>query len=220
LPADQAVDMPDDMAMETGACLGIPGLTAAHAVLGGGDVAGMTLLISGGAGSVGHNAIQLAKWAGATVIATGSPDAFDRITAAGADHVLDYRAADLADQILAIAPNGVDRAVEVEFGLNADLLHLVVRANGTIAAYGSGKEMAPTFPFGPYLFKAITIDIVLIYILPKAERDAAIDALHRAHAAGAFKPAVHHILPLEDSAAAHDATMTPGRAGAVLIKMR
>jgi NADPH2:quinone reductase len=180
----------------------------------------MTLLISGGAGSVGHNAIQLAKWAGATVIATGSPDAFDRITAAGADHVLDYRAADLADQILAIAPNGVDRAVEVEFGLNADLLHLVVRANGTIAAYGSGKEMAPTFPFGPYLFKAITIDIVLIYILPKAERDAAIDALHRAHAAGAFKPAVHHILPLEDSAAAHDATMTPGRAGAVLIKMR
>ena len=72
--------MPDDMAMETGACLGIPGLTAAHAVLGGGDVAGMTLLISGGAGSVGHNAIQLAKWAGATVIATGSPDAFDRIT--------------------------------------------------------------------------------------------------------------------------------------------
>jgi len=68
LPADQAVDMPDDMSMETGACLGIPGLTAAHAVLGGGDVAGMTLLISGGAGSVGHNAIQLAKWAGATVM--------------------------------------------------------------------------------------------------------------------------------------------------------
>jgi NADPH2:quinone reductase len=220
LPADQAVDMPDDMSMETGACLGIPGLTAAHAVSGGGDIAGQTLLISGGAGSVGHNAIQLAKWAGATVIATGSPDGFDRMTAAGADHVLEYRAADLADQILACAPNGVDRAVEVEFGANADLLHRVVRANGTIAAYGSGKDMTPTFPFGPYLFKAITIDIFLIYILPKPERDAAIDALHRAHAAGAFVPAVHHILALEDSAAAHDATMTPGRAGAVLIKIR
>jgi NADPH2:quinone reductase len=220
LPADQAVDMPDDMSMETGACLGIPGLTAAHAVLGGGDIAGQTLLISGGAGSVGHNAIQLAKWAGATVIATGSPDGFDRMTAAGADHVLEYRAADLADQILACAPNGVDRAVEVEFGANADLLHRVVRGNGTIAAYGSGKDMTPTFPFGPYLFKAITIDIVLIYILPKPERDAAIDALHRGHAAGAFVPAVHHILALEDSAAAHDATMTPGRAGAVLIKIR
>ena len=130
--------------------------------------------------------------------------------AAGADHVLDYRAADLADQILAIAPNGVDRAVEVEFGLNADLLHQVVRANGTIAAYGSGKEMAPTFPFGPYLFKATNRHRVDLYPA-QGRADAAIDALHRAHAAGAFKPAVHHILPLEDSAAAHDATMTPGR---------
>lgn len=219
LPAEQAVEMPDEMSMRTGACLGIPGLTAAHATLGGGSISGSTVLISGGAGSVGHNAIQLAKWAGATVIATGSPSAFDRIKAAGADHVLDYRAEDLAQNILALAPNGIDRAIEVEFGINADLLHQVVRANGIIAAYGSGKDMAPTFPFGTYLFKAITINIVLIYILPKLQRDAAIETLHRAHADGAFRPDVHHVFSLEESAKAHDATMTPGRAGAVLIKM-
>ena len=220
LPSAQAVPLPDDMSLETGACLGIPGLTAAHSVFGGGDTAGQTLLISGGAGSVGHNAIQLAKWGGATVIATGSPSGFDRIRAAGADHVLDYRSDSLAADILAIAPNGVDRAVEVEFGENIDLLHQVVRANGTIAAYGSAKTMAPTMPFGPYLFKAITIDIVLIYILPMDHRQSAIVMLHRAHADGAFKPDIGMITNLENCAAAHDATLTPGRAGAILLKIR
>ncbi len=219
LPSEQAVKMPNEMSFETGACLGIPGLTAAHTVFGGGKVAGKVLLISGGAGSVGHNAIQLAKWGGATVIATGSPNGFDRMCAAGADHVFDYRSATLAQDILTIAPQGVDRAIEVEFGENINLLHQVVRANGTIAAYGSAKEMAPTLPFGPYLFKAITLDVVLIYILPKRERDAAIDVLHRAHADGAFTPEVQAIFDLVDCAAAHDATLTPGRSGAILLKI-
>jgi NADPH2:quinone reductase len=89
LPAAQAVPMPDAISAETGACLGIPGLTAAHTVFGGGDVKGQTLLISGGAGAVGHNAVQLAKWGGAKVIATASPRDVERVRAAGADHVLD-----------------------------------------------------------------------------------------------------------------------------------
>ena len=219
LPSDQAVKMPETMSFETGACLGIPGLTAAHSVFGGGPITGKTLLISGGAGSVGHIAIQLAKWGGATVIATGSPNGFERMRAAGADHVLDYRSPTLAQDILAIMPQGVDRAVEVEFGENVNLLHQVVRANGTIAAYGSAKDMAPTLPFGPYLFKAITIDVVLIYILPKRARDAAIDILHRAHEDGAFRPDVQMIYDLTDCAAAHDATLTPGRSGAILLKI-
>ena len=217
LPSDQAVPLPAGMSYETGACLGIPGLTAAHSVFGAGSVAGKTLLISGGAGSVGHNAIQLAKWGGATVIATGSANGFDRMRAAGADHVLEYRSPTLAQDILAIAPQGVDRAVEVEFGENIDLLHQVVRANGSIAAYGSAKTMAPSLPFSPYLFKAITINVVLIYILPKQERDAAIDILHRAHSEGAFAPDIQIILPLSECAAAHDATLTPGRSGAILL---
>ncbi|MEM9579474.1 MAG: NADPH:quinone reductase [Pseudomonadota bacterium] len=217
LPADQTVALPDGVSLEAGATLGIPGLTAAHAVFGNGDVRGQTLLISGGAGAVGHNAVQLAKWGGATVIATASPAGFDRVSEAGADHVLDYRADDLAQQIMALAPGGIDRAVEVEFGVNAGLLAEVVRPNGTIAAYGSQKDMAPTLPFGPFLFKAITIDIVLIYILPKPERDAAIARLHGALSEGALTPAIDAILPLDDAAKAHDMVMAPGRSGAVLL---
>lgn len=219
LPSDQAVTVPQGVSLEHGATLGIPGLTAAHAVFGGGDVTGQVLLISGGAGAVGHNAVQLAKWGGATVIATASPSAFERVRAAGADLVLDYRAPDLAAQIMALAPGGIDRGVEVEFGVNAPLLAEVMRANGTIAAYGSQKDMTPALPFGPMLFKALTIDIVLIYILPKPERDAAIARLHDALQAGALVPAVEHILPLDQAAKAHDLVMAPGRSGAVLLKI-
>lgn len=217
LPQAQAVPLPDGVSPETGATLGIPGLTAAHTVYGGGDIAGQTLLICGGAGAVGHNAVQLAKWGGARVIATASSAAADRVRAAGADVVLDYADPDLAAQVLDASGAGVDRAIEVEFGQNAALLAEVMKPLGTIMAYGSGKDMTPTLPFGPYLFKALKLDITLIYILPDALRQTAIERLHRALTEGALVPEIHAHFALEDCAAAHDAVMTPGRAGAVLL---
>ncbi len=220
LSEGQAVHLPDAISLEIGATLGIPGLTAAHTVFGGGDVAGKTLLISGGAGAVGHNAVQLAKWGGANVITTCSAEAMDRVRAAGADHVLDYTSGTLAEDILkATNGQGVDRAVEVEFGANAALLAEVLRPNGSVAAYGSGKDMAPTLPFGPYLFKAITIDIVLIYLLPDAPRQKAINRLHLALTEGGLTPAIHAQYALKDAATAQDAVMTPGRTGAVLLDL-
>ncbi|MCX8955696.1 NADPH:quinone reductase, partial [Ruegeria sp. NA] len=71
----------------TGAILGIPGLTACHAVFSGGTPRGQTVLIHGGAGTVGYLAVQLAKWAGAKVIAPAGARSFDRDKAAGADVV-------------------------------------------------------------------------------------------------------------------------------------
>lgn len=220
LPAAQAVDLPDGVDLLAAATLGIPGLTACHAVFGGGDVAGRDLLVSGGAGAVGHNAVQLARWGGARVIATASGDGMDRARAAGAAHVFDYADPDLAARITeATGGRGVDRAVEVEFGRNAALLGEVMAPCGTIAIYGSAKDMAPTLPFGAYLFKALTLDISLIYILPDPARRAAIDRLHAALTEGALIPAIHEILPLADCARAHDAVMTPGRAGAILLDL-
>ena len=219
LPEAQAVTLPEGVSMEAGATLGIPGLTAAQTVYGGGDVAGQTLLIAGGAGAVGHNAVQLAKAGGATVIATCSGKATERVREAGADHVFDYADPDLAAQIAGVAPDGVTRAVEVEFGANVDLLAEVMAPLGTIAAYGSGKEMAPTLPFGPYLFKALKIDITLIYILPPMQRQAMIARLHEALGNGALCPEIGARFALEDCARAHEAVMTPGRTGAVLLEI-
>ncbi|MBZ8119724.1 NADPH:quinone reductase [Roseovarius sp. LXJ103] len=219
LPSAQAVDIPSSVSLETGATLGIPGLTAAQVVFGGGDIAGKTLLISGGAGAVGHNAVQLAKWGGAKVIATARGAGLARALEAGADSALDYTNADLAAEILEASGGGIDRAIEVEFGANIPLLAEVMRPLGTIAAYGSGAEMMPTLPFGPFLFKALKIDITLIYLLPEAERAVIIERLHSALTTDALRPAIQAVLPLENCAEAHDAVMTPGRSGAILLDM-
>jgi NADPH2:quinone reductase len=220
LPAQQAVALPPKVSLEVGATLGIPGLTAAQTVFGGGDVSGRTLLVSGGAGAVGHNAVQLARWGGARVIATASAGAAARVRAAGAEAVFDYADPDLSDKITeATGGAGIDRAIEVEFGRNAGLLAEVMAPLGTVAAYGSAKDMTPELPFGPFLFKALKIDITLIYILPEAPRRAAIDHLHAALADGALAPEISARYPLEACADAQDAVLTPGRAGAVLLEI-
>ncbi|MEL6808974.1 MAG: NADPH:quinone reductase [Pseudomonadota bacterium] len=218
LPAPQAVAMPDTVSLETGAILGIPGLTASHAVFGGGDVAGKTVLVQGGAGTVGLLAVQLAKWGGARVIATARGDGLMAAKAAGADVVLDYTQADLAQAILAENEGApVDRIVEVEFGLNAAVDAEVIAPNGTIAAYGSAKDMTPTLAFGPMLFKAVTIDVLLIYLLSAPLRAQAIRHLHSALEQGALTCPVAETFALADCAAAHITVETGNRAGAILL---
>ncbi len=218
LPAQQAVPLPDAVSFETGASLGIPGLTACHAVFGGGDVAGDTVLIQGGAGTVGLLAVQLAKWGGAKVIATCSPKDMEAVRAAGADHVIDYRADDLPAQVLAANDGAfVETIVEVEFGINIAMDTEVIAPNGRIAAYGAAKELSPTLPFYPLLFKAVTIDIILIYLLPPAEREQTITRLHNALSDGALDCPVEKIYPLAETVQAHQSVEAAVRSGAILI---
>ena len=219
LPQEQAVTLPDGISMECGATFGIPGLTAAHCLLGGADITGKTVLICGGGGAVGHIAVQLAKWKGAEVIATASAKNHAHVRDAGADHVLEYLSPNLGASIKDICPQGVDRAVELEFGVNAALLGDVMRPMGTIAAYGSALNMSPNLPFGKYLFKALKIDISLIYILPSLDRNNAIKALHSAQLSGAFKSSIDQIYGFANCAQAHDAVLKGGRAGASLIRL-
>jgi len=221
LPSEQAVDLPDGVSFETGAVLGIPGLTACHAVFGSGDVAGQTVLIHGGAGTVGLLAVQLAKWGGAKVIATARGDGMKAAQDAGADPVIDYSDGALATAILAANDgNLVDRIVDVEFGVNIATNAEVIAPNGTIAAYGSAKNMTPELAFGPLLFKAVTIDILLIYLLPPAQRAAAITRLHAALDQGALTCPIAETFALADCAAAHEAVEAGKRAGAVLVDVR
>lgn len=218
LPEEMAVQLPRGVSPETGAVLGIPGLTAAQAVFGGGDVAGQTVLISGGGGTVGLLAVQLAKWAGAKVIATASPRDTDRVMAAGADAVIDYRDPDLAARVLAANDNAlIPNVIEVEFGVNIDFNAAILAPNGRLAVYGSAQNMTPSLPFFPLLFKAVTIDIILIYLLPLVERQARIKALHAALADDALLCPVATVFALSETAAAHEAVEAGGRVGAVLI---
>lgn len=120
VPLRQAALLPDGVTMEQGACLGIPGITAHRAVHVGGSVEGRTVLVQGGAGAVGACAVQLARRAGARVIATcRSEDDRQVAVRAGADEVL-LTGNSLPERIRASAPNGIDHIVEVAFAANVD----------------------------------------------------------------------------------------------------
>ncbi|MFT7594018.1 MAG: NADPH2:quinone reductase [Paracoccaceae bacterium] len=219
LPADQAVPLPDKTSMATGASLGIPGLTACFTVFNGGDVTGQTVLVQGGAGTVGYLAVQLAKWGGARVIATARGAGLDRVRAAGADVALDYADPDLAAQILAANDGApVDQIVEVEFGKNVAINAEVIAANGRITAYGSAKDMTPVLPFYPLMFKAITLKVALVYILTPSQRADTEQRLDAALRASALDCPVEQVFELADCAAAHRAVEAGGRSGAILVR--
>lgn len=220
LPSEQAVLLPDSTSFETGAILGIPGLTATHTVFSDGDVRGKTVLVQGGAGTVGLLAVQLAKWGGAKVIATANASARDRVKAAGADIVLDYGAADLTEQVLQAANGLVDRIIEVEFGANAALDTAVIAQNGTIVCYGSAKEMEPVLPFYPLMFKAVTLKLAFVYILTPAQRAPAIQKLTDALTQSALTCPVERIYAVAECAAAHDAVAAGKRNGAILLDVK
>ena len=131
-----------------------------------------TVLVAGGAGAVGHAAIQLARWAGARVIATVSGDEKAKLArAAGAEHVVNYRTRDAADDILRLAPDGVDVVVEVAPAANAALDAAVLAANGTVAAYATdgGNELG--LSVGDLMSRNVRYQFVLVYTVPPAVKD-------------------------------------------------
>jgi NADPH:quinone reductase len=204
VPAHQAVEMPDDVSDQVGACLGIPGITAHRAVFGDGPVAGKTVLVHGVLGGVGAMAAQLAHWAGATVIGTvrGGRD-LGSVDASTLAHAVALNVADPAAAIRAHAPEGVDRVVEVAFSDNIDLDAAVVKNNSVIAAYATRRDR-PDFPFWPMLFENVTIRLLGSDDFPvEAKRQAAADLTIAAHE-GALSIAIAAPLPLERTAEAHD----------------
>jgi NADPH2:quinone reductase len=219
LPAAQAVSLPSNTGFDAGACLGIPALTACHAALGDGPLAGKTVLVTGGAGAVGHYAIQFAKWSGARVITTVSGEAKSQhAKSAGADHVVNYREQDVVAAIREwTAGAGVDRIVEVEFGGNLAVSNQVLKVGGVIAAYGSTAVPAPPLPFYPMMFNHTTLHLLLVYALTDAERARACGLLTSALEAGILKNPIAARFSLADTAQAHVAVESGKAIGNVVV---
>lgn len=221
LPAEQAVPLPDDVGFAEGACLGIPACTACHAVLGDGPVEGKTILVTGGAGAVGHYAIQFARWAGARVIATVSgAEKADAARAAGADTIINYRTEDVADAVLALTEGqGADRIVEVEFGGNLPATARMIAEGGTIAAYGSMAEPEPRVPFYPLMYLHARLHFLVVYLLSPSERTTVLRHVTTALAAGALSHRVAARFPLDEVAAAHEAVESGRVIGNVVVTL-
>ncbi len=206
LPEAQAVRLPDAATFEAGACLGIPALTAWRAVQIDGGVAGQRVLVAGGAGAVGHYAIQMAKLLGARqVIATvSSPAKAEVARQAGADAVIDYRAADVAAGVKDLTHGqGVDRVVEVDLAANAALLPQVIARDGLCVCYGSGKAEA-ALSFFPMILSGAAVRFFIVYGLPPVARLAGTLQLTNWLESGALAHRIGAVMPLADCAAAHD----------------
>ncbi|MBK1787928.1 NADPH:quinone reductase [Prauserella cavernicola] len=162
VPAVRAVPLPDGASDELGACLGVPALTAAHCLGGNpGALQGRTVLVAGGAGAVGHYAIELAKHAGATVVATVSSDEKRALAEdAGADLVVRYPDQDVSRQIRDVVQH-VDRIVEVAPATNLELDLAVLRDGGTIATYAAEGDLV--LPSGKLMTANVTLAFVLLY---------------------------------------------------------
>jgi NADPH2:quinone reductase len=230
LPARHVVKLPDGVSFDVGASLGIPALTAHRALtsydyapreLAPGSLSGRTVLVAGGAGAVGHAAIQLAVWAGATVVSTvSSHDKAVLAENAGAHHVVNYRDDDAAKAIGALAPRGVDIIVEVIPSANADLNIRVASVDATISIYADAQPQLE-IPVRPSMAKNLRYQFVLTYTTPADVKDAAVRAVARAAGDGALGVGAENGLPiarfsLEETAAAHDAVEN-GLVGKALI---
>jgi NADPH2:quinone reductase len=203
VPAEQAVELPDEVSDEIGACLGIPGITAHRAIFGDGPVAGKTILIHGVLGAVGSVAAQLARWGGATVIGTVTRESDLEQVGAAVAHAVALNQAQPADAIRAHAPDGVHRIIEVAFSENADLDAAVAAPDGVIAAYATRRDR-PDFPFWPMLFANLTIRLLgSDDFPPAAKRQAAVDLTTAARERALSIPSGDP-LPLDRIAEAHD----------------
>jgi len=220
LPAAQAVPLPAPATFEEGACLGIPAMTAWHAVAMDGPVAGTTVLVAGGAGAVGHYAIQFARHLGATVLTTvSSPEKAAHARAAGADHVIDYRRENVAERVRALTGRrGVDRVIEVDIGANARLLPGVLAPRGTAVIYGIGAPVSE-IPAGFCLANSIALRFFLVYELDPAERARAVAAITRMLEAGTLRHAVGSVLDLDAVVAAHETVERAGVIGNTVLRI-
>lgn len=204
VPSEQAVRLPDSASFSLGASLGVPAMTAHRCLFADGPIKGKTVLVAGGAGAVGHFAIELAKWAGARVVSTVSTDEKAELAArAGADHVVRYTDGDAAEQIVRFTPR-VDRIVEVALGTNL-ALDLSLSAPDTVIVNYAADGPDPVLPVRACMTANVVLRFMLLYTVPRPFMlDAARD-ITTALEADALTELPEHRFSLDDTAAAHDA---------------
>ena len=219
LPAAQAVKLPDKVGFEAGACLGIPAMTAYHAIALSAAGKGTTLLISGGAGSVSQYTIQFAKALGTTVVTTvSSTDKAKAAREAGADHTIDYKREDVGARVMEITgKRGVDAVIEMDLAANSKLIPSVLRPKGSVIVYGTTPEAM--LPAAFCLVNSIRLQFFLVYELDENERTRAISAITRALEQGKLTNRVANpTYALADAVAAHEA-VEKGTIGNVIVTL-
>ena len=220
LPAHLAVPLPAHISDEAGACLGIPAMTAWNAVEVAGAAKGKTVLVTGGAGGVGHYAIQFAKARGATVLTTISSEAKAALAKqAGADHVIDYKRENVGDRVMALTNKaGIDAVVEMDVAANARLYPGILHPRSEVVIYGTGSGES-AIPSQFLLVNGIKLQFIYVYELTAAERSSAVSGITRMLDNKTLINNVALTLPLKDIVAAHEAVEQGQAMGNVVVTL-
>ncbi len=217
----RAVPLPDNTDFAVGACMGIPAMTAHRCVFADGPVEDQLLLVTGGAGRVGHYAIQWAKYAGATVIATASTEeARQHCQEAGADFVANHHDPDMVQKVLEFSDgNTIDRVVEVEFGANLNKVLQLIRVGGVIATYSSTVVPEPALPFKQMMFMDLTLRMVIVYAMPEEAKHDAVEEISFALAQNILQHRIAATYPLEEIAESNNTVEKGDIYGCVIVEI-
>ncbi len=220
LPEELVVNLPDNTSFEIGACLGIPALTAAAALLSLDTNRDDTIIVTGGSGAVGMCAIQMAKMLGLTVLSTVRSEEKARIAKQmGADYVINAATENVLEKVKQYTHDQLlDGIVEVDFGGNLDWTIPALKLNGIIAPYASMGEKTPTIDFYPMMFKQIILKPIFVYVLSQSMRARAIELIQRALQEKKLNPLIANTYVLDDIVQAHLAVEAGNKIGQVLIR--
>ena len=219
LPVAQAVALPKKLSYQQGACLGIPVMTAHRCLFADGPIRNRRVFVTGGAGVVGHYAVQLARWAGARVIASvSSAEKAAHAKRAGAHAVINYRTEDVGEALRKLTGGaGVDRVVDVEFGANLPVYVRALRPDAVVATYASMKVPEPKLPFYDLMRLNFALRMVFVYTMPSAAKARALTDIARWTATGRPKFAIAARFPLREIVAAHEFLETGDKIGHVVL---
>ena len=223
VPTELAVGLPpspdhgDGWLAEQAACLGIAGITGYRAVFADGPVTGLHVVVYGALGGVGAIATQMARRDGANVIAIVRAGQEERAVELGASHALDAARPDLAEAVRSIAPDGVDRIADVDFGAHIELNAAIIGIGATIASYATSVEQ-PTVPYWTLGFADTCLRLLGSDDFAPPVKARAAAELTDALVGSALRSVIAERVPLERIAEAHE-LVEAGAGGRVLVQV-
>jgi NADPH2:quinone reductase len=165
--------------------------------------AGQVVFVNGGTGGVGSMVVQMAKAAGAKVIATaGSAEKCAAARELGADLAINYKSDDIAAAVQKFAPGGVNLYWETAREPDFDKIVPLLAERGRIILM-AGRDARPPFPVGPFYVKGCSIHGFVMFKATADEMRACADDMNRWFSAGKLRPNISVTLPLSEAARAH-----------------